>query len=454
MPQSKLACKLLRGNLPPVLNSCQNCWVITRAAENVPDQSGGIEISNGNILEHLCGVRFGAASAENLRKLQDELQQFRKLHNTKPTRQGIDDWFKPKPTKPTRTDARQFLLGYVEATVDRDRLSTNQLSILEAVYAFLSGPDTSRASPKAPIARPSKPDQLRTMLSDPVTVEIIKALIEKGRQGRGNEIDDFFYCSPQLPPNHGLDQSYYAVYRYSTISGSILKTFLVCKQPPPHIPGPFSFVNFVRGGSNFQEDIVRESQGLILKYENAYHFLGYSYRISADKQTDPQGYRWRRKTAKANPLAIELLVTEYSDLRLERGLFSGLTFTIAAGTQPVAARIAFLHLATKGSIGREISDDDVIPTELESENLAKDLRDLIARLRSNSDGKLARLLQGLAGRADWTESGSESLANRIKQMIDNTPAWETSPDNPNQLKNAHAHGALETFGPRGSRPRP
>jgi hypothetical protein len=88
------------------------------------------------------------------------------------------------------------------------------------------------------------------------------------------------------------------------------------------------------------------------------------------------------------------------------------------------------------------------------EQLADDLRGIVARLDEIGCKKFPSKLGREVERSDWQTEGSNRLAGEILAMLDNTPAWETSGENPNPPKGPHGRGAIETFSRSGTRPRP
>ena len=138
--------------------------------------------------------------------------------------------------------------------------------------------------------------------------------------------------------------------------------------------------------------------------------------------------------------------------------------TIAAGHQPVVARMAFLHLGTRTSLGQKLSDRQVDLRELSAEELASDLKKTVQRLKKDHKCKTFGIhLQEAVSERNWETKGAQALAEHILRMIDNTPAWEIAQSSapakgaakkPRRRTNwakFGARGALETFGP--GRPR-
>lgn len=234
-----------------------------------------------------------------------------------------------------------------------------------------------------------------------------------------------------------------------------LKSFLVVQKPVKDLRKIFVFNHFVWGGVNasYTSHIFRECEGFIIKMAKAFYFIGYNYTVPADKRQEPEFYKRQRATAKWTPNGIGIIALEYDDVHASPGLFGGLTMTLAAMAQPVTSRIAMLHLGTKQSLGRIISDDIVVPGEMEPELLAEDLKITVGKLRQAGCRRFGLVLEGASSSAEWETKDSAILADRIKQMIDNTPAWEFSQyERSGRKKRRHsARGAIETFGE--SRPR-
>lgn len=404
----------------------------------------GGPLTHGNILGKLSILRFGSASQEQMNALQRELKRFRRTVQNPPSEQAITNWFSSSNARPVRSTSLAFLYAYVASNVARDKLSSVEAqNLYDEVQKFLGSGHVLPGSQLQPIQ--SRREQF--------LMAMIDIVLARGRRPARRELDDFFYPSPEGYSADQQDESYYVMYRYSTTEGAILKTFMVCKKPQRDFSEYFSYLTFIHGGEHFFPDVVRESTGVILKYENCYQFFGYNYKLPSNRRADPTGYGQRRVIAKSDPRALETIAIEYADLDLERGLFPGLTMTMAASSQPIIARVALLHLGTHRSLGRRLSDEDVKPTELPSSQLNTDLRQMVARLHSLDCSRFPGKLAQSAQRLDWAREGSDDLAEEIRRMIDNIPAWELSLSYSSNVPAPQARGAIETYS-RNTRNRP
>jgi hypothetical protein len=404
------------------------------------------EITTSNLIDQLASIRFGNASSQTKKRLERDLKRFRRVTNAEISETAIENWFRPQGADPLRARSIGFLHDYFTHNVKKGSLSAkNQQELYGLIEEFLRPPAYSK-SPSTQTA--SSPVERH----DSFVTAMINMILEKGNRGDERELDDFFYCSPSAS-RQAEDQSYYAMYRHST-TGGILNTFLVLKKPLLDMTTFYSFVMFVRGGPEFHPDVVRESQGLILKYDSCYQLFGYTYRLPNDDARGRGASFEQRLFAKTQPRALEIIALEYADINLDRGLFSGAVMTIGAQNQPVLARGAFLHLGTSQSMKRIISDKTIEPTEMRVDELSEDLRKMVARLQGEGTERFPGKLGREVLRPDWMDVGAKTLAEEILTMTDNAPAWETSPANKDRVDAPHGRGAIETFSKSGNRPRP
>ena len=407
------------------------------------------EVSPETVIDNLAFIRFGSISEESRRRLKRTLKRFRQTARTRISETAIENWFRePGPdhqrSHPIRGSSLAFLHEFLTRQIERQRLAAEeQRELYGMVEQFLRPAQLSSA--------PRSPENVRT--SDILLSIIVDTILDKGRRAERQEIDDFFYCSPVDGAQTESDHSFYVLYRYST-TGGIVKMFFVCRRPQRNFTSFYSFRCFLRGGSEFQPDVVRESQGVILKFETCYQFVGFTYRVPGDHVTGAHHGAEGQIRGLLRPRLIEILAAEYGDIDLERGLFPAEMLTMGASNQPLITRVALLHLGTVHSLGRNISHEDVGPTEMRIEHLGDDLRMLVSRLNELGCEKFPSKLGREVARHDWSTEGSDRLTKEIIAMLDNTPAWETSIGNPNLPKELHGRGAIETFSRSGTRPRP
>ncbi|MGY4431252.1 hypothetical protein ACVWWO_003729 [Bradyrhizobium sp. F1.13.1] len=349
---------------------------------------------------------------------------------------AIRSWLvSEKRSIPKRANAKRFLFEYlawaraqgflVLKASDRFEVVSQALEVyVEAKGDNAAGMDTSTISTLEPIVEQTFLSLIRTSDNNPRIV--------------GN---DLFHGADL---GQAKDHSYFLLYRYSTKLRAILKSFLVCQTPEENVMNSYGFNHFIWGGSKpeFRQHIYRECEGIILRLARSYYFLGYNYVVPADKRRDPQRYQRLRVSAKASPNAMGLIAAEYDDIALRPGLFGAVTMSVAAATQPIVARAAFLHIGTRSRLGVEISDADIEPDEFYVKDLAADLRKVVELLQLKKCRQLGLELHHRSSRKDWTQKGSASLAREIINTIDNTPASEKQVAK-KQLK---GRGALEVFG--------
>jgi hypothetical protein len=393
-----------------------------------------------NIIDQLALLRFGTLSADSKVRLKRELKRYRRSSDAQISSPAIDNWFNDSGATPYKTGSIAFLHGYLIANI---KPAPEHRDLYDSLESSLRPPKNRPHS--RPVAHSLREGNL-------YVVGMINTILDRGRRSDRNEIDDFFYCSPDNTVISEKDHSFYVVYRYST-KARIVKEFLVCKRPQKDLSSSFSFLRFMRGDRNVLPELFRESEGVILKWETTYEFLGFNYRVSSDDTDEPAESVTRRMIAKSRPGGVELMAFEYDEIGVEHGLFSGLAMTVGALNQPIVARVAMLHLGTVGSLGRGISHQDVQPTVFDVNGLANDLRSSVSRLQKLGCNKFAPKLNNAVARSDWNDRGSARLAEEINTMLDNTPGWETSPTNQNRPKEPHGRGAIETFTRTGNRPR-
>jgi hypothetical protein len=401
----------------------------------------GQPLTGRNLIAEICSVLYGGNLKDNKERLRTALYDHLRSMRMKPiSRQAIKHWLDDEGAQVTRPQAIAFLHDFLSHAVVEKQLPAAAIDTYRQLVMY-----TARFANIDYGSNRIADAHIEEIKNNNGIVRIISNILAIDRFSLRDERNDLFYPSSENLPN---DQSYYLVYRHSTTERAVLKTFLVCKSPQRNFINAHSFVQFIRGGKDFHPDVVKESQGLILKLEKAYYWIGYNYRVRLED--DHPGYQFARIEAKRRPISLELMVTEFDDIGLDRGLFPGLIATTAAMNQPVVGRAAMLHLGTSQSLGKFISHDLVQPSEIRPEELEGDLQETVGRMRNNGCLRFGRSLDHSLRGGNWTSVGAAQLAKRILQMIDNTPAAEATGE-----AAVHARGAIETFGDvPGSRPRP
>jgi hypothetical protein len=403
-----------------------------------------------SILELICQVRYVGPLAKHEQDFREELYEHLRTSGLKrPSRQAILYWF-TKKSAPSDRSSKNFLASYVRTLSARPALS-HQREKLAEIELLLREADGIQ---EAKVIRDVGGTHRR---ADTYVLTMFGMLLEKGWRGDRREDEDFFYCSPFDQPDTYVDESYYIAYRYSTTDKQILKIFVVVKKPIPGTSRQYSFLIFVRGGES-EAHATRESQGIILRYDASYYFLGYSYNVAdnRDRASDPVAHEKRRAHAKSHPRSLITVAVEYLDIGLDRGLFPALTISTAAQNQPIIARVAVLHLGTRFSLGRQISHEEIDPTQLAPDKIAQDLCNIVTNIQREQTVTFGVSINDIVKQSNFQHSDFEPLATDIMRMIDNTPAVEQrAGDGKSSSEQQRAQGAIETFARRSAtRPRP
>lgn len=133
-------------------------------------------------------------------------------------------------------------------------------------------------------------------------------------------------------------KSYYAIYRYSTIRGEIVKTFM-CILPPKSGEVPhYTFRHFYKGLNSE----LRKTQGPVLHYLRTTYFLG-----GSSTGTDPQ----------LN--GLKLIAIPEGTRNGNHRLLTGLFLSSAGGWQPIVGRLAMLYLGSRSDDQASIMHDAV-----------------------------------------------------------------------------------------------
>ena len=426
----------------------------------MPDSVGDTRSSGRfDIFQRLCTVRFGqswtartvpgAAPITRASFFSDVLKFQRRLVRLRSmtiSRQAISLW-RDGEGVPTRSTALRFIEEYLmyarKEAEKRGTWTKLQQAAYRSVTRFLEE-GLLLGEGVYPVGLQPKASKL-----DPAIALVLQGAVAVSNASPQSEMIAFFRDSKRNAPDN---QSYYLLYRYSTNSGEIVKTFLVIRTPMKGVRTQFTFNNFVWGGegSAHLSHLFRECEGVILKMEKSFYFLGYNFIVPANKRLDPEIYRALRPGAKWQPNGMGVIAIEFDDIRVSPGLFGGLILTVGDMAQPVASRIALLHLGTRESLGRLVMDTDVSPGEINPEYLSSDLLRTVENMRGQGCREFGPVLREQMRRPNWNSDNLEPLARQIIAMVDNTPAWENKMELP-KARPSKARGALETFGP--GRPR-
>jgi hypothetical protein len=411
-----------------------------------------MDVSEDAVLEHIHFVLYGkplefGIKSRFFKDLGIYQRALERAGDPTVSLPAIRSWLRDggSATRPTRTAAMRFLRGFLLwMTANEPAVPAERKAVLEAVIRLLSRYDTvaSAATPSAAAGR--SPRDAAKGLNPIIGRAFQNLLLASDRISRQVDRDLFRDSSSKEGPDH----SYFLMFRHSTNRGAILKSFLVCQKPEPAVVNSYGFNMFIWGGQapEFHGHIFRETEGLILKSEKSYYLLGYDFSVPVDKRRDPQEYGRLRPFYREHPNGMGLTSIEYDDIDQRPGLFGGVTMTVAAGRQPVIARVAFLHLGTSSRMGAKLSDHIVQPTELYDHQLSGDLRRTVERMQAAGCTRYGIDLEQRVQSRNWRRGGPSRLARRLTEMIANLPAWDQAQLEASESALPMGRGAIESYG--------
>jgi len=161
------------------------------------------------------------------------------------------------------------------------------------------------------------------------------------------------------------DSSYYAVYRYSTRLGEIVKTFLAIQTPKASVAKCFSFAHIYPSVARQK----RVSRGAVLGFDHCIHFVGGSANQTRQGSGRNEGIKVIAiPTGTSNPLAYWLM--------------SGVFLSNALAWQPIVGRCVLVHLGFKSQLKQEIRDDHLNITVLKNrQDVRADLETLDTKVK-------------------------------------------------------------------------
>jgi hypothetical protein len=366
----------------------------------------------------ICQLRYGAGLDQYGEELRKELYAYLRSparptgSSVGPSRQAVKRWFEVESSV-ERPQGLAFLYSYL--LWNETWISPND-GVFEQVRMFLT---SNQHSVRA--AHPGSIPSHEVNQNSHGWNNFLEGLARASSRIRQREHADLFYTSSREVSEEG-DQSYYVLYRYSTNPGLVLKSFMVCRKPRRRILSNYTYVTFrgrIRG-----TDTAGESEGVISKLPLGYYWVGYNYEVPIESSRPLREYQNRRVHAKGNAVSVEIMAVEYRDIAKSLGLFSGLMLSAGALRQPAIGRVAALHIGTKASLGRYLSDRIIIPTEVRQEEVGVDLYAMIGRMIDAGYGKFGRHLSSALSRRRWNHNSAETIAMRILREIDNSPARE------------------------------
>jgi ribosomal protein L20 len=384
-----------------------------------------LTINGKTLLEEVASIRFGEKlKACDIKLMKEMIGHLRNMDPKPIARQTILNWFYKENVEIRREGAVAFIYDYVIRNVTEEILGDeDRRRAYDQVLMFTSRKaKTYYDNFKSSEIRSHYNIETQTdSHSNELASSILAVVSFNNMLNMNNEINDLFSAVGSSRGDE-FDQSYFLIYRHSTVNSAILKSFLVIKKPLKNGRGLFTFSHFVWGGLEFQPNIFKESQGVMLKMDKGYYWVGYNYRVHADKRNEPSEYAFQRKEARKRALAIEVITAEYDEIQLSHGLFSGLTLTSAASNQPVVARLAMLHLGTRASLSQFVSDMMVLPSEISNDGLENDIIETVTRMREAGCLHFGAAIHGIVNKKPEVQKKiALELGRRIRKMILNLP---------------------------------
>lgn len=187
------------------------------------------------------------------------------------------------------------------------------------------------------------------------------------------------------------DRSFYAIYRYATTAGRIIKTFLVVNSPGRAEGGPdlFNFIHMYRAQKN-NGNGTRLARGVVTVLSNSLYFVGAGVRQRGLSFDRPDGLK-----------IISAPVDEWDD---DRTKIAAVYLSSNSKNGTIVGRAAFVHIGFESVIGN-LTDEQIIPQPIEDE------AGLLADLKS---------ITSISG-GTHADSSPEELAAFIYERITNLP---------------------------------
>jgi hypothetical protein len=170
------------------------------------------------------------------------------------------------------------------------------------------------------------------------------------------------------------ERSYYVLYRYSTQTPEIVKTFLVIDSPALSGLNCFTFVHIYGSERNRVRRITR---GTLVGFPQSIYFIGMSAHVLRGR--DPLG-----RPNVDQPQGLKIMVIPASETQGSSDLIPGVYMSNGLRWNAIVGRIALIHIGFQSVIG-ELSDTDsaVTPSILHgSDAFQEDLRKICAIPRS------------------------------------------------------------------------
>lgn len=161
--------------------------------------------------------------------------------------------------------------------------------------------------------------------------------------------------------NNPKPNAAYAIYRYATTAGRIIKTFLVVNSPGKAEGGPdlFNFVHMYRAQKNYGNG-TRVSRGVVTVLSDSVYFVGVGVRQRGPLFDRPDGLKIISAPAKEWDYDPTKIAAVYLSSNSKNGTIVG--------------RAAFVHIGFESIIGN-LTDEQIVPQPIEDEaGLLADLK--------------------------------------------------------------------------------
>ena len=191
--------------------------------------------------------------------------------------------------------------------------------------------------------------------------------------------------------NSWKDRSFYAIYRYATTAGRIIKTFLVVNSPGRADGGPdlFNFVHMYRAQKSYGNG-TRLARGVVTVLSNSIYFFGAGVR--------------QRGLVFDRPDGLKIISAPTSEWDYDPTKIAAVYLSSNSKNGTIVGRAAFVHIGFESVIGN-LTDEQIVPQPIEDE------AGLIADLKAITS------IQGGANAG----AKAEDLAAFIYERITNLP---------------------------------
>jgi hypothetical protein len=372
-------------------------------------------------LGRIAKLRYGSSSEASLAELRNELVRFAERDKYPISRAAVYNWFM-RGARPKREKARTLIKRYLSWLSESGQISRSSVIADVELREFL-GPGL--LGPDVPFPGQAKAQ----VMSD------LEAMVGGNAPPQRRVENDFFYCSRSS--NLDQDESYYAMYRHSSLQDDIIKSLLVLRYDSQ---AGLSFLrSSVASPDRFLSDI-RQTRGSVFDLGGTYQFFGQIMRVTEMPDRHAQ---FSLDVPTSRPLGIETIAFQQSAIAMNPGLFSGITMTIGHTNQPIAARVAMVHLGTRDWLGGRLDEFGIEPSYIRSKELVDDLFRMTEALGKHSSVVSGPALYRIVKKS---ERGGvrPRLGNQVLAMLNNIPSFDLARETADDESNS-GRKAIEPF---------